>query len=127
MDCYSPRKNLNADYSRATGPMPCMSVPNFRPVSPAQPVSGSMMPPAMEQGAATSQMQRFGMQGSCMNPMQNSCTNTAPECLERNYAVAMAYVPWQQWQNVYSMEQGFARGTIFPDLDLPFLPGRCRL
>ena len=119
MDCYSPRKNLNADCSRITGSMPCMPGPNFRPVSPAQPISGPMMPPAMEQEAAVSQMQRFGM--------QNSCTNTAPECLERNYAVAMAYVPWQQWQNVYTMEQGFARGTIFPDIDLPFLPGRCRL
>lgn len=56
-----------------------------------------------------------------------SCTDTSPGCLEQHYSVAMAYVPWQQWQRVYSMEQGFRQGTIFPDLDLPFQPRRCRL
>lgn len=35
--------------------------------------------------------------------------------------VAMAYVPWQKWQQPYDYEKGFQAGTIFPDLDLPFL------
>ena len=41
---------------------------------------------------------------------------------------AMAYVPWQKWQNIYNTERGFQRGTIFQDLDKPFLwkGGRCR-
>lgn len=34
--------------------------------------------------------------------------------------LAMAYVPWQQWQNIYEICQGFQRGTIFEDLDKPF-------
>ena len=34
--------------------------------------------------------------------------------------LAMAYVPWQRWQETYPLEEGFRRGTIFPDLDLPF-------
>lgn len=38
-------------------------------------------------------------------------------------ALAMAYVPWQQWSETYEMERGFCRGTIFPQLDLPFLCG----
>ena len=38
-------------------------------------------------------------------------------------APAMAYVPWQQWSEPYEMEHGFCRGTIFPQLDLPFLCG----
>lgn len=42
------------------------------------------------------------------------------------YSLAMAYVPWQQWRQTYPMEQGFVRGTIFPELDLPFVMGRCR-
>ena len=33
---------------------------------------------------------------------------------------AMAYVPWQQWQNIYEICRGFERGTIFEDLDKPF-------
>ena len=34
--------------------------------------------------------------------------------------LAMAYVPWQKWQNIYDAEKGFCRGTIFQELDLPF-------
>ena len=34
--------------------------------------------------------------------------------------IAMAYVPWQQWQNVYEICRGFERGTIFEDLNKPF-------
>lgn len=36
-------------------------------------------------------------------------------------ALAMAYVEWQTWQNVYPAEVGFERGTIFEDLDFPFI------
>ena len=35
--------------------------------------------------------------------------------------LAMAYVPWQRWQNIYDAEKGFCRGTIFQELDLPFM------
>ncbi len=34
--------------------------------------------------------------------------------------LAMAYVPWQKWQNIYDAEKGFCSGTIFQDLNLPF-------
>ncbi len=34
--------------------------------------------------------------------------------------IAMAYVPWQRWRNIYDAEKGFHRGTIFQELDLPF-------
>lgn len=34
--------------------------------------------------------------------------------------IAMAYVPWQKWQNIYDAEKGFSNGTIFQDLNLPF-------
>ena len=35
--------------------------------------------------------------------------------------LAMAYVPWQRWQNIYDAEKGFCRGTIFQELDLSFM------
>ena len=41
------------------------------------------------------------------------------------FALAMAYVPWQQWGEVYPLNTGLQRGTIFPELDKPFFKGRC--
>ncbi len=34
----------------------------------------------------------------------------------------MAYVPYQQWGDVYSSEKGFKAGTMFPVLNYPFMP-----
>lgn len=33
----------------------------------------------------------------------------------------MAYVPFQRWCPTYEPEVGFNRGTMFPELDKPFL------
>ena len=33
---------------------------------------------------------------------------------------AMAYIPYQQFNTIYSPEQGLNAGTIFPELDKPF-------
>lgn len=38
----------------------------------------------------------------------------------RGMAVGIGYVPWQQWECVYNVDEGLSRGTIFPSLDLPF-------
>lgn len=57
---------------------------------------------------------------SCMD-----CVSTEPGCLEQRFPAAMAYVPWQQWQTPYVPERALAQGTIFPDLDLQFIYGRC--
>ncbi|MBQ8928676.1 MAG: spore coat associated protein CotJA [Oscillospiraceae bacterium] len=35
----------------------------------------------------------------------------------------MAYVPFQQWGDVYEAEQGMQQGTMFPVLDMPFCMG----
>ncbi|MBQ8174880.1 MAG: spore coat associated protein CotJA [Clostridia bacterium] len=39
--------------------------------------------------------------------------------------LAMAYVRSQPFENIYSAEDGFGRGTIFADLDKPY-EGGCR-
>lgn len=33
----------------------------------------------------------------------------------------MSYVPWQQWNEVYDLERAFNCGTIFPELNKPFV------
>ncbi|MCL2034902.1 MAG: spore coat associated protein CotJA [Oscillospiraceae bacterium] len=41
--------------------------------------------------------------------------------------LAMAFMEIQEWQGLYEPEHGFSRGTIFEDLDLPFMgEGACR-
>lgn len=35
--------------------------------------------------------------------------------------LAMAYVPYQSWEETYAENVALAKGTIFPRLDLPFL------
>lgn len=40
--------------------------------------------------------------------------------LPENPVVAMAYVPYQEKENVYSAEQGISEGTMFPELNKPF-------
>ena len=47
---------------------------------------------------------------------EQDCTENLSEM-----PLAMAYVPWQKWQNIYEICKGFHRGTIFSELDKPFL------
>ena len=42
------------------------------------------------------------------------------------FPVAMAYVPWQQFDQIYDdLEKAFRVGTIYPELDKPFTGRRC--
>ena len=42
------------------------------------------------------------------------------------FPVAMAYVPWQQFEKMYEdLENAFCTGTIFPELNKPFTGRRC--
>jgi len=62
--------------------------------------------------------QRF----SCMRPSMSGYDRM------EDFPVAMAYVPWQNWHTVYDLERGLSCGTIFPELNKPFLGvrGGCR-
>ena len=39
--------------------------------------------------------------------------------------IAMAYVPWQDYGNIYSQPQALKNGTMFRELDLDFAGRRC--
>lgn len=43
------------------------------------------------------------------------------EILPSNPAVAMAYVPWQIFTRAYEPQKALMAGTIFPELDKPFV------
>ena len=55
------------------------------------------------------------------------CPDTA-DFFPKDMPPAMAYVPWQKWQDLYEPAKGLQHGTIFAELDKPFLwkGGRCR-
>ena len=91
-------------------PMPAAPVPQW-----SQPMSAAPMSQWSQPMSAAPMSQRTN----------RACPQTAASHLEQNYPLAMAYVPWQQWQQTYAPERGLAQGTIFPDLDLQFDYGRC--
>ena len=41
-------------------------------------------------------------------------------------SLAMSYVPYQRFENLYDGEKALARGTLFACLDLPFHGGKER-
>lgn len=59
---------------------------------------------------------RQGMQ------MYNPCPGISPSMIRE--PVAMAYVPWQYFHEVYEPDQALRCGTIFPELNKPFLGKR---
>ena len=58
---------------------------------------------------------------------------TQPACPARpqggmQFPPAMAYVPVQQWSQTFDPGEALERGTLFPELDLPFMAmgGSCQ-
>lgn len=45
------------------------------------------------------------------------------KCID-SLPIAMCYVPIQKWRDLYSADVGLERGTIFSELDKPFLGRR---
>lgn len=43
------------------------------------------------------------------------------ESFPENFPLAMAYVPWQTWNQVYAFDKALTVGTLFPELDKPFI------
>ena len=49
----------------------------------------------------------------------NGCPNTR-DFFPANMPIAMAYVPWQKWQNIYEPSRALKNGTIIEELNKPF-------
>ena len=65
------------------------------------------------------------MQTAEENRLRTSCVAREQydifETKEQNYTLAMVYSPYQEWQNIYNGEKALENGTIFAELDKPFL------
>ena len=53
------------------------------------------------------------------NPSRPCCNIQDHDKLS-GLSIAMAYVPWQRWRDLYDSNKGFHRGTIFRELDKSF-------
>ena len=51
-------------------------------------------------------------------PMSHTCPDISDPL--SGMAVAMAYVPWQFFQETYEPDKALQYGTIFPELNKPF-------
>lgn len=58
----------------------------------------------------------------CPNNSSNDVlSNSVSKSNARNqYVLAMAYVPWQDFESTYDLNTAFYTGTIFPELNKPF-------
>ena len=53
------------------------------------------------------------------------CPQSAPLQWDAPSALAMMYVPVQQWQDIYEQDTALERGTLFTELDKPFYGRSC--
>ncbi len=56
-------------------------------------------------------------------PQNNNSINNNMSRFPQNAPLAMAYVPFQEWGEVYTDEEAFPIGTLFPELNFPFRRG----
>ncbi len=56
-----------------------------------------------------------------MNNLNSQDIETATEKRKQKLSLAMAYVPWQKFENLYNSTMALNRGTLFKDLDFPFI------
>lgn len=67
-------------------------------------------------------MEERRMEERCMERKESPrCGCRMEEDCLQSLPIAMSYVPWQKWRNIYDVSKGFHRGTIFEELDKPFL------
>ena len=59
-------------------------------------------------------------QNAAYTRRMNGCPDTSDFFPEKT-AIAMAYVPWQRWKELYEPCRALEAGTIFAELDKPFL------
>lgn len=55
---------------------------------------------------------------------QGSVPAPAPHCELNGCSLAMVYAPAQTWQNLYEPGKALQQGTLFAELDKPFLGAR---
>ncbi|MCI8865847.1 MAG: spore coat associated protein CotJA [Lachnospiraceae bacterium] len=107
--------------------MGAQSTGAMRPSMAVQPTVAAQPSVAVQPSAAPQTLSSVAGAGSRMGNCGCGASGSLnPDRDIRQMPIGMGYVPWQKWGQTYPIDKGFSRGTIFPDLDLPFAMGRCR-
>lgn len=56
---------------------------------------------------------------------RTTCENCVNDERMRGFPLAMAYVPWQEWEELYDEDTALTAGTLFRALDLPWYQTAC--
>ena len=68
--------------------------------------------------------------GNSCGPVNQRMTGNSDRCADNrstgSFCGCVDQRPLQRWNQAYDMSRGLPRGTIFPELDLTFVMGRCR-
>lgn len=116
---------INAEYGR----------PQARCRSNGQMIRSEMYPRRYQGMGNGNRVPPNGMQPSAGMQKECGCQNRptasvdcgcmSPDGKEKNLSLGMAYVPVQKFQNIYPEEEGFQKGTLFSQLNFPFLMTKC--
>ena len=60
----------------------------------------------------------------CKSPEMPREKSSCHMHMKKDWPIGMIYVPMQQWRELYQPDEGFHQGTIFKELDCPFLGRR---
>ncbi len=63
------------------------------------------------------------LMGENAKPEASIRPDAMAQCPHGARPLAMVYAPVQEWRDLYDNENGHDRGTIFQELDFPFLGG----
>lgn len=117
--CGMPPKKIQPLNNPA--PSPAGRAAWLPPQSSVMPAGSGNVPPNMEPMPNNNGNIPAQMGPAPQMPEKDMCFG---EKLSR-FPIGMGYVPMQKWSQPSPINEGFFRGTIFAELDLPFLMGRC--
>lgn len=77
----------------------------------------------LTRGGNQSPQQSFDSRINCKGEIQEARPMQTKTWGLENYPLASVYSPIQHWRNLYEPEEALNQGTLFKELDLPFMCG----
>lgn len=126
-----PPHNMQVPPGSSGSMQPPQNSQPAQPPRPSQPPHNSQpaQPPQNSRDSQMSRSQQDNEMRSSQQPQNTMSQQTQSDTIAfsgfgtiylGSLPLAMAYTPMQQWKQTYSDSVALSRGTLFPELDLPF-------